>query len=434
MRGTLPAGIQGPFFNDDFGDVYGVIYALEADGFSYAELKTFADDVRQQLLRVQDVAKVELFGVQDEKVFVELSQKRAGAAGPRLQRRCWRSSDTQNAVESAGAIQSPQDVVQVRVARPVHERWSSCARCRSAAAPGNQLRAGRHRGGQARLRRSAGRQGAAPGQGSDRARRLDGQGRRHHRARQGAAARPPASIDKQLPAGMELAQVQDQPRGGARLGQRVRARADRGGRDRAGGELHRLGLHKRGPLRWYIDIRPGLVVAHHDPAGAGGDLPGDELLGHRAAQDLARLADHRAGPAGGRRDHRGRDDGAQDGGGLRQGARRHLRLRGHADADADRHADHGRRLPADRPGQVGDRRVHLRDLRGDRRSRWCSAGSSRCTSCPTWARCCSRSSRTTDGSRASRTSIFDTPFYRALPPRGGLVRGAPLDHHRRHAC
>jgi multidrug efflux pump subunit AcrB len=58
MRYTLPQGVQGPFFNDDFGDVYGVIYALEADGFSYAEAKEFADDVRQRLLRVPDVAKV----------------------------------------------------------------------------------------------------------------------------------------------------------------------------------------------------------------------------------------------------------------------------------------------------------------------------------------------------------------------------------------
>ena len=81
MRFTLPAGIQGPFFNDDFGDVYGVIYALESDGFSYAELKTFADDVRQQLLRVKDVAKVEQFGVQDEKLFVEVSQKRLAQLG-----------------------------------------------------------------------------------------------------------------------------------------------------------------------------------------------------------------------------------------------------------------------------------------------------------------------------------------------------------------
>ena len=68
MAATLPAGVRGPFFNDDFGDVYGVIYALESDGFSNAEVKVFADDVRQQLLRVPDVNKVELFGVQDEKV------------------------------------------------------------------------------------------------------------------------------------------------------------------------------------------------------------------------------------------------------------------------------------------------------------------------------------------------------------------------------
>ena len=61
MRGELPSGIQGLFFNDDFGDVCGVIYAPESDGFNAAEVKTFADDVRQQLLRMPDVAKVELF-------------------------------------------------------------------------------------------------------------------------------------------------------------------------------------------------------------------------------------------------------------------------------------------------------------------------------------------------------------------------------------
>ena len=81
MRGSLPAGVVGPFFVDDFGDVYGVIYALQADGFTPAEVKKFADDVRQKILRVQDVAKVELFGVQDEKVFIEISQKKLAAMG-----------------------------------------------------------------------------------------------------------------------------------------------------------------------------------------------------------------------------------------------------------------------------------------------------------------------------------------------------------------
>ena len=76
MRQTLPPGVLGPFFNDDFGDVYGVIYAVEAEGFSMAEIKDIADDVRQQLLRVTDVYKVELFGTQDEKIYIEIPQKR----------------------------------------------------------------------------------------------------------------------------------------------------------------------------------------------------------------------------------------------------------------------------------------------------------------------------------------------------------------------
>src|SRR6476661_2880786 len=114
MRYTLPPGVQGPFFNDDFGDVYGVIYALEADGFSDDEVKTFADDVRQQLLRVQDVAKVELFGVQDEKLYVEISQKRLSQLGLDFNQ-VLQQLGQQNAVEPAGAVQTPLDVVQVRV-------------------------------------------------------------------------------------------------------------------------------------------------------------------------------------------------------------------------------------------------------------------------------------------------------------------------------
>ncbi|MDD2846583.1 MAG: efflux RND transporter permease subunit [Rhodoferax sp.] len=114
MRYTLPQGVQGPFFNDDFGDVYGVIYALEGEGFSNAEMKVFADDVRQQLLRVQDVAKVELFGVQDEKLFIEISQKRLSQLGLDMNQ-VLAQLGQQNAVESAGTVQTPQDQVQVRV-------------------------------------------------------------------------------------------------------------------------------------------------------------------------------------------------------------------------------------------------------------------------------------------------------------------------------
>ena len=63
MPNTLPQGVIGPVFNDDFGDVYGTIYALSADGFSREELRDFADGVRRQLLMLPDVAKALALGM-----------------------------------------------------------------------------------------------------------------------------------------------------------------------------------------------------------------------------------------------------------------------------------------------------------------------------------------------------------------------------------
>ena len=114
MRATLPAGVVGPFFNDEFGDVYGSIYALSADGFTYQELKDQADRVRQRLLKVKDVNKVAVFGAQDEKLFVEISQKRLAQLGLDFNQ-VLSQLGQQNAVESAGTINSPTDFVQVRV-------------------------------------------------------------------------------------------------------------------------------------------------------------------------------------------------------------------------------------------------------------------------------------------------------------------------------
>ncbi len=115
MRGTLPGGVVGPFFNDEFGDVYGSIFALSADGFSYAELKEHADRVRQRLLKVKDVNKVAVFGAQDEKVFVEISQKRLATLGLDFTT-VLSQIGQQNAVESAGVVNAATDYVQVRVA------------------------------------------------------------------------------------------------------------------------------------------------------------------------------------------------------------------------------------------------------------------------------------------------------------------------------
>jgi len=114
IRATLPAGVIGPYFNDEFGDVYGSIYALSADGFTYQELKDEADRVRQRLLKVQHVNKVAIFGAQDEKLFIEISQKRLAQMGLDFNQ-VLAQLGQQNAVESAGAITAPTDYVQVRV-------------------------------------------------------------------------------------------------------------------------------------------------------------------------------------------------------------------------------------------------------------------------------------------------------------------------------
>jgi multidrug efflux pump len=114
MRATLPAGVIGPFFNDEFGDVYGSIFALSADGFSPEELREFADQVRSELLRVPDVAKVETFGAQPEKVFIELSGKRLAQLGLDLNQVIGQIG-TQNAVESAGVLNADTQNLQIRV-------------------------------------------------------------------------------------------------------------------------------------------------------------------------------------------------------------------------------------------------------------------------------------------------------------------------------
>jgi multidrug efflux pump subunit AcrB len=115
MRSTLPQGVIGPVFNDDFGDVYGSIFALRADGFSREELRVYADRVRQRLLKVPDVAKVEIFGAQAEKVFVEISQKRLAQLGLDFNQ-VLAQIGAQNAVEGAGVMNAGLESLQVRVA------------------------------------------------------------------------------------------------------------------------------------------------------------------------------------------------------------------------------------------------------------------------------------------------------------------------------
>ena len=81
IRSSLPSGIVGPFFNDEFGDTYALIFAFTADGFSHRELRDQVDIVRTEILRVPDVAKADLVGTQDEKVYLEFSTQQMASLG-----------------------------------------------------------------------------------------------------------------------------------------------------------------------------------------------------------------------------------------------------------------------------------------------------------------------------------------------------------------
>jgi len=114
IRHTLPPGIQGPFFNDEFGTTFGNIYALTGNGFDYAVLKDYADRLQLQLQRVRDVGKVELVGLQDEKIWIELSNTKLATLGLPLSA-VQQALEAQNAVAAAGFFETPSERIQLRV-------------------------------------------------------------------------------------------------------------------------------------------------------------------------------------------------------------------------------------------------------------------------------------------------------------------------------
>ena len=270
IRQTLPVGVQGPFYNDEFGDVYGVIYALQADGFTDAEVKTFADETRQKLLKVSDVNKVELFGAQDEKLYIEISQKRLAQMGLDMNQ-VLAQLGQQNAVEGAGTLQTPLDVLQVRVAgqfeaiddlRAMPIRGAGYGAGTSAG--GSQLRLGDiadiKRGyvdpAQVKVR-FQGQQVIALGVSMAKGGDIIAMGK--------ALKIATAKINTTLPAGIKLVEVQDQPTAVTKsvnefVGVLIEAIVIV-----LAVSFISLGLHKRSNSthwynRYYVDLRPGLVV------------------------------------------------------------------------------------------------------------------------------------------------------------------------------
>ena len=114
MRHTLPAGVVGPGFNDEFGDVFGIIYGVTADGFTHRELRDHVEGIRDRLKQVPDVAKIEILGAQDEKIFVEFSVQQLAGLG--IDRSALAAAlAAQNIVSPSGILQTGDEKLTLRV-------------------------------------------------------------------------------------------------------------------------------------------------------------------------------------------------------------------------------------------------------------------------------------------------------------------------------
>ncbi len=259
MRQTLPAGVLGPIFNDEFGDVYGSIYALSADGFTREELREHAEVVRQQLLQVPDVAKVELFGVQPEKIFVEISQRRLAQLGIDLNQ-VFAQLAAQNAVEGAGVLNAGAENVQVRVAGQLNSVEALKALPIRAINPVTGVVSSLRLADIAKIERAysdppavmvhyQGKEVIALGISMAKGGDIVRLGK--------ALKQATAKIERSLPAGVKMMQIQDQPEAVSRsVGEFVEVLIEAVVIVLAVSFIA-LGLHRR-PLR--IDIWPGMVV------------------------------------------------------------------------------------------------------------------------------------------------------------------------------
>ncbi len=348
IRNLLPAGVQGPYFNDEFGDTYTDIYAVTGEGFGYRELKEFGDRIRAELLRVPGVAKVDFIGEQDEKIYIELSNARLALLGIEPAE-IVRTLAAQNAVAAAGVFETATDRIYVRPTGAFGAL--DAVRDLAIRANGRLFRLGDiaevKRGyvdPPLQKMRWQGRDALGIGvtmvKGGDvieLGRALDAR---------------LAAVEAELPVGVEVGQVASMPHSVARsIREFVRSLAE------AVAIVLVVSLVSLG-------LRTGLVVAVSIPLVLATTFLRHVAARHRPAQDLARRADPVAGPAGRRRDHRRRDDGDQAGAGLRPVPGGELRLRQHRVPDAVGDAGHGRGLPADRHRQELDRRVHARAVRG----------------------------------------------------------------------
>jgi multidrug efflux pump subunit AcrB len=114
IRHTLPAGVVGPGFNDEFGDTYGLIYGFTAQGFTHRELRDYVEDIRSRLLHVPDVSSIEILGAQDEQIFAEFSTQQLAGLG--IDRAALIAAlQAQNAVSPSGSLQTGDEKLLLQV-------------------------------------------------------------------------------------------------------------------------------------------------------------------------------------------------------------------------------------------------------------------------------------------------------------------------------
>ena len=114
IQNTLPNGVQSPGFNDEFGDVYGNIYAFTADGLSQRQLRDYVEQVRSEVLAVPNVGKVQLIGAQDEVIYLDFSARKLAALGLNVQSLV-ETLQNQNAVQPSGVVQAGPERISLRV-------------------------------------------------------------------------------------------------------------------------------------------------------------------------------------------------------------------------------------------------------------------------------------------------------------------------------
>ena len=217
IRATLPQGVVGPFFNDEFGDVFGIIYGITFDGFTPREARDFAETARAEFLRAPDVGKVEIYGDQDEKVYLNFSPQKLANLKLSLDD-VLAAIARQNAVAPTGIINTPQENMLVDVTgsllspEDVGQPQSVGQR--------SLLQVNRHRRGPAWLQRPAHQDVPRQRQAGDRHRGQHARGRQQSRVRQ-RPARGGRTPEATLPRRGRAQPGVGPARGGARGDRRV---------------------------------------------------------------------------------------------------------------------------------------------------------------------------------------------------------------------